>query len=228
MKKYILLGIPLILYGNSLLFYFRNIHSYMSSILEVLMNLSILLVCMIFLLKRTKLQNALDWLIGLSFSIYFCILYFNTIHFLFFLDDLHYSVETLKYISNSVNLVPIKGIIDVLRYNPSSLFQIAGNTIMLTPLAFAMLYFKWAKSNKQAIWYSFLCTIGIELIQFLQSILALVFNLGMGRSLDVDDVLLNTIGAVIGVGCYFIWVKIETFFSFKKKNFQVSIHDKRS
>jgi glycopeptide antibiotics resistance protein len=130
-----------------------------------------------------------------------------------FFGNAHYSLENLKYIGHSVNLVPIKGITDVLRYNPSALFQITGNAIMLTPFAFAMLYFKWAKSNKQAIWYSFLCTIGIELLQFLQSILASVFDIGRGRSSDVDDVILNTIGAVIGVGCYFLWVKTEKWFS---------------
>jgi glycopeptide antibiotics resistance protein len=31
----------------------------------------------------------------------------------------------------------------------------------------------------------------------------------MGRSSDIDDVILNTIGAVVGVGCYFLWVKIK-------------------
>lgn len=131
---------------------------------------------------------------------------------MFFLEDANYSLENLKYIAHTVNLVPIKGIVDVLRYNPYALFQIAGNVIMLTPLAFAMLYFKWAKSVKQAILYSFFCTMGIELVQFLQSILGSVFGIGLGRSSDIDDVILNTIGAIVGVGCYFLWRKIEKLF----------------
>jgi glycopeptide antibiotics resistance protein len=108
-----------------------------------------------------------------------------------------------------VNLIPIKGIIEVLHNNPSPLFQIAGNAFMLTPFAFALLYFQWAKSNKQSIWYSFLCTVLIEFVQFFQSILGSIFGIGMGRSSDIDDVILNTIGAVVGVGCYFLWVKIK-------------------
>lgn len=117
-----------------------------------------------------------------------------------------------------MNLLPIKGILDVLYNNPSPLFQIAGNAFMLTPFAFALLYFKWAKSNKQAIWYSFLCTVGIEFVQFLQSILVSMFEIGMGRSSDIDDVILNTIGAVVGVGCYFLWVKIKKLVTQKIKN----------
>lgn len=212
MKKYILLVFPLIFYGESLWFYFRDVHYYLPFILQIIVHLIIISVCMIFLLKLTILQNVFDWLIGICFSVYLCILYQNTIEFMFFLENAHYSLKSLRYIVNSVNIIPIKGIIDVLRYNPSASFQIFGNLIMLTPFAFAMLYFKWAKSIKQAIWYSFLCTFGIELVQLLQRILGLVFDIGIGRSFDIDDVILNTIGATIGVGCYLLWRKIEELF----------------
>lgn len=218
MKKYILLGVPLIFYGESLLLYFSNLHRYLPFILQVLLNIAIITGCMIFLLKRTKLQNVFDWIIGICFSVYFCILYHNTVQFLFFIDHVHYSLKNLKYIVHSVNLLPIKGILDVLHNNPSSLFQIIGNAFMLTPFAFALLYFKWARSNKQAIWYSFLCTVGIEFVQLLQSILGLIFEIGMGRSSDIDDVILNTIGAVVGVGCYFIWVKVNRIVTKRIKN----------
>lgn len=222
MKKYILLGVPLIFYGESLLVYFGNLYQYLFFILQVLVNIAIITGCMIFLLKRTRLQNVFDWIIGICFSVYFCILYHNTVQFLFFFDNVHYSLKNLKYIVHSVNLLPIKGILDVLHNNPSPLFQIAGNAFMLTPFAFALLYFKWAKSNKQAIWYSFLCTVGIEFIQFLQSILGSMFEIGMGRSSDIDDVILNTIGAVVGVGCYFLWVRIKKLGSKKIKNSRVT------
>jgi len=213
MKKYILLVFPLILYGERLWFYFRDVHFYLPLIFQVLLHLAIISICMIFLLKRTRLKNLFDWFIGICFSVYLCILYHNAVEFMFFLENAHYSLENIKYIVHSVNLVPIKGLIDVLHYNPSALFQINGNVIMLTPFAFAMLYFKWAKSIKQAIWYSFLFTIGIELVQLLQSILGSVFEIGIGRSSDIDDVTLNTIGATIGVGCYLLWRKIKKGFS---------------
>jgi glycopeptide antibiotics resistance protein len=222
MKKYILLGVPLMFYGEGLLFYFSNLHQYLFIILQVLLNIAIITGCMIFLLKRSRLQNVFDWIIGICFSVYFCILYHNTVQFLFFFDNVHYSLKNLKYIVHSVNLLPIKGILEVLHNNPSPLFQIVGNAFMLTPFAFALLYFKWAKCNKQAIWYSFLCTVGIEFVQFLQSILGSMFDIGMGRSSDIDDVILNTIGAVVGVVCYFLWVKIRKLVSHKIKNSDVT------
>lgn len=218
MKKYILLGVPVMFYGESLFFYFGNLHQYLFIILQVLLNIAINTGCMIFLLKRSRLQNVFDWIIGICFSVYFCILYHNTVQFFFFFDNVHYSIKNLKYIVHSVNLLPLKGILDVLHNNPSPLFQIAGNAFMLTPFAFALLYFKWAKSNKQAILYSFLCTVGIEFVQLLQSTLGSMFEIGMGRSSDIDDVILNTIGAIVGVGCYFLWLKIKKLVGQKMKN----------
>jgi glycopeptide antibiotics resistance protein len=221
MKKYILLVIPLIFYGSNLWFYLSYLNLFWA--FQTLLHIVIISSCMVFLLKRTRLQNVFDWFIGICFSAYFCILYDNTIEFMFFLEIAHYSLENLKYIVRSVNLVPIKGILDVIHYNPSALFQITGNIIMLTPFTFAMLYFRWAKSIKQAIWYSLFCTIGIELVQFFQSILSSLFGLGMGRSSDIDDVILNTIGAIIGVGCYFLWGKIEKLFNQTRKKSHVTI-----
>lgn len=221
MKKYILLGVPVIFYGESLLFYLRNFHLYLLFIPQVLLNIAIITACMFYLLKSTKLQNAFDCLIGICFSVYVCVLYHNTVEYLFFFDNVHFSLINLKFIVHYVNLIPIKGIFEVLHNNPSPLFQIAGNALMLTPFAFTLLYFKWANSNKQAIWYSFLCTVGI-FIQFLQSILSSIFEIGMGRSSDIDDVILNTIGSVGGVGCYFLWVKIKKIVSLKINNSNIT------
>ncbi|MDQ0232627.1 VanZ family protein [Metabacillus malikii] len=221
MTKYILLVFPLIFYGESLWFYYREGHVE-SLILEVLLHFAIISICMIFLLKRTRLQNVFDWFIGICFTVYFCILYQNTVEYTLYLENAHYSLENLSFIVHSVNLLPIKGMIDVIRYSPDALFQIIGNLIMLTPFAFAMLYFKWANSAKQTILYSFLCTTGIEIVQLVQSMLGTMFDIGMGRSTDIDDVILNTTGAAIGIGCYFLWRKIEQFFSGTKKKSYVA------
>ncbi|MGV3467431.1 MAG: VanZ family protein [Heyndrickxia sp.] len=205
--KYILLVIPFILFGNSILdyFHFRNL----SFAWQDVLNLAITESCMIFLLRKTTLHNIMDWIIGICFSVYFMILYSNTVYVRFILDHFQLSFENIRYLQHSVNLIPLKGIMDVIRYSPDSFYQIFGNLFMLTPLAFSMMYFMWTKNSMQAIWYCFLCTIGIEIIQFIQSFLQLTFNLGIGgRSTDIDDVILNTIGAAIGVIGYFIWCKV--------------------
>ncbi len=218
MIKYILLVFPLILYGGKI----YNWQNDLPINAQFLVHLSVISACLIFLLKRTRLQNVFDWLIGICFSIYFCVLYHNTVEFQFYMESVQYSTENLRYIVNSINIIPFKGMIDVFRYSPTASFQIIGNIIMLTPFAFAMLYFKWAKTIKQAIWYSFLCTLGIELIQLLQTISGLTFNIIIGRSFDIDDIILNTLGATIGVGCYLLWKKIEYLFQEIRKRFSVT------
>ncbi|WP_121662201.1 VanZ family protein [Metabacillus litoralis] len=199
------------------MFYFSDINLYLPIILQVAVNMIVAVVVLMLLLKPTKLKNIFDWFVGLCFSLYFCVLYHNTVGNLFFIEDIKYSLENIGYIFYSVNLIPIKGIIDVLRYNPSSLFQIIGNIIMLAPFAFVMLYFKWTSSYKKVIYYSFLCTTGIEFIQFIQNTLLLILNLGIGRSADIDDVILNTLGGFIGIICYVFWRKLEEFLNYRKK-----------
>lgn len=209
MVKYILLAIPF--------FYFKY-----SSLAQII-NLTVVLIFLIFLLRSTTLRNVFDWIIGICFTIYFCILFDKTVYFhSFIIDDYHYSVKYIKLLFHqNVNLIPIKGIIDELRYHSSALYQILGNTIMLTPMAFSMLYFKRAISYKKAIWYCFICTVGIEFVQLLQNLFHLFFIIGMSRSIDIDDVILNTIGAGIGMGCYYLWSKVEN--RFKKRDLSIPI-----
>lgn len=59
---------------------------------------------------------------------------------------------------------------------------------------------------------------------FLYNFIILLFiylmfcGIGMGRSSDIHDVILNTIGAVVGVGFYILWVKITKLVSQKIKS----------
>lgn len=207
MKKYGLLSIPLILFSWDLLSHFN---------FQIVLNMIIVWILLAILLKRTTLQNIFDWIIGSCFSIYFCFLYMKTIKISLFYSQLNHTTEEIKrMITLSVNLIPFKGIIDILQHNPSAFYQVFGNGIMLAPFTFAMLYFKWVISIRQAIWYSFLCTVAIEFIQFIQTCISVLFGLGEGRSADIDDVILNTISAVIGIVFYLLWCKIENRFSRK-------------
>lgn len=178
------------------------------------------MICLTILFKRTVLRNILDLFIAICFTIYFCILYSKTVELKgIAIGFSHsFSFENAKDILATVNLIPIKGIFEVITQNISNLnvlYQILGNTIMLAPFAFALLYFEWAKSYKQAIWYSLLYTVSIEFIQFILSIYYIIFEIGLRRSIDIDDVILNTIGAGIGIWCYHLLSIIERF---KKQN----------
>lgn len=219
MIKYLLLCVPVFFFSNGIIY-----HNF-----EVIINLTIVVISLFFLLKLTSFNNLYDWVIGVCFSIYYCVLYEKTIDLkgvllAFNKDYLYVSFENVHMAFNMVNLIPIKGVISVISNNISELnvlYQIIGNTLMLTPLAFAMLYFKWTKSYKKAFLISIICTLGIEFIQFLLNVYYIVFEIGMNRSVDIDDVFLNTIGAVIGIVFYDLWGKIKSFMKRKKPNIPI-------
>ncbi|KGP92307.1 hypothetical protein N780_01840 [Pontibacillus chungwhensis BH030062] len=205
MKKYLLLAVPIFLYGQGVLFYFQSNGSLFG---QSLVNLVMIIILLGLLLKQTRFHHVLDWIVGIAFVLYFCVLYHQTVEFEWYFSNIHYTPENFDYVFNSLNLLPFNGILEVLRNNPNAAFQISGNLIMLAPLAFSMLYFQWTASYKRVILYAFLCSAGIEVIQFLQNMISTVFSLGMGRSTDIDDIILNTVGAGIGIGVYHLWTMI--------------------
>lgn len=99
------------------------------------------------------------------------------------------------YLDSSVNLIPFKTIIGYTKDIFTSLldtstifFNLFGNIVCLMPLAlFIPMLFKKVNNTKRFL-ISILCvTLGIELIQFIT----------FTGSCDIDDVILNTLGAFI-------------------------------
>ena len=99
------------------------------------------------------------------------------------------------YLENSVNLVPFKTIIGYAKkiftslLSTSTIFlNLFGNIVCLMPLAlFIPMLFKKIDNTKKFL-ISILCvTLGIELIQFIT----------FTGSCDIDDIILNTLGAFI-------------------------------
>ncbi|MGG2025622.1 VanZ family protein [Gottfriedia sp. S16(2024)] len=110
------------------------------------------------------------------------------------------------------NFVPLKVVVDSIRYGSFSiaLKQVGGNIVLFMPLGFALrvLYPKIMKSK--TILVGFTVSLGIEIIQGTTGIF-LGYNY---RSCDIDDILLNTFGTVLGVLVF----SLSTKFSIKKKN----------
>jgi len=110
--------------------------------------------------------------------------------------NFNWTKENFKYyMSNSINLIPFKTIIGYTKSIFTSLintknifFNLFGNVVCLMPLAFFIpLLFKKINNTKRFV-LSILCiTISIELIQFIT----------FTGSCDIDDVILNTLGAII-------------------------------
>lgn len=99
----------------------------------------------------------------------------------------------------SVNLVPVRTIIGIIRDNPRMIgWQIFGNVILFMPLGFLLpvlstRFRRFALTAATALSVS----VSIELVQ-----LAMLLMLIARRSVDVDDVILNVTGACVG---YLIW-----------------------
>ena len=89
------------------------------------------------------------------------------------------------------------------------IINILGNIILLAPLAFIMpIISKKFRSLKSVVILCFCTSCFIEFLQFLS------LFIGNLRSIDIDDVILNTLGAFIGFGAF----KVLSRFSFFKNN----------
>lgn len=131
------------------------------------------------------------------FLIYFLILFY----FLFFSEKMGrtYSERTYHY-----NLIPFHEISRFITYYKvlgmeAVLLNIVGNIVAFMPIGiFFPMYSKRCRKFFYTAFYSLEMSLLVELLQ-------LVFKVG---SFDVDDILLNTLGGILGYVVYVACVKI--------------------
>ena len=98
--------------------------------------------------------------------------------------------------SSSSNFIPFK---EIMRYKPfSNLFikNVIGNVLLFLPYGYFVGKYFAGKSKKLSFFLVLLASISIECTQLL-----------IGRVFDVDDILLNIIGGIIGYLLYLILEK---------------------
>lgn len=132
------------------------------------------------------------------------------------------TIEEFKEMYITVNLLPlvntIKDIIkDVTTENETWFFikfwltNLLGNIILLSPLAVLVpILSKKFRSLKSVVILCFCTSCFIEFLQYVS------LFVGNSRSVDIDDVILNTLGAFIGFGIF----KILSRFSFFNKSIE--------
>jgi glycopeptide antibiotics resistance protein len=107
------------------------------------------------------------------------------------------SIEALRVTTANapiINLIPFGSIIETIRYT-GSYGQIIGNIAMFVPFGFLLPCINnTISSYKSILKISFIASLCIELIQLLGS---LIYKASF-RFADIDDIILNTLGAVIG------------------------------
>lgn len=105
-----------------------------------------------------------------------------------------------------VNLVPFRTIRNYVKYSGflHTMINIFGNIIIFVPFGILLAeIFPKTRNILKILGITFATSFFVEFIQFF-----------IGRSVDIDDLILNLLGSVIG---YFIWKKILRF-KFEKKN----------
>lgn len=96
------------------------------------------------------------------------------------------------------NFIPFK---EIFRYDIGSrLFvkNIIGNVLLFLPYGYFVSYYLKNKKILPTTFLTLLISITIEIVQ-----------LNIGRTFDIDDIILNTIGGILGYGIYIIMDKIK-------------------
>lgn len=111
--------------------------------------------------------------------------------------------EIWKYANGINNFIPFKSIIDILSNDNLSIMikmkQIIWNIVLFVPMWF-FIPLLWISKNQlnKALLIGIISTLSIELTQFLISLL-----LGFSYKItDIDDILLNILGFIIGFFLY--------------------------
>lgn len=118
-------------------------------------------------------------------------------------DNLKMEVLKVFSISNVIQLKPFRSISAF--WESGNYLQIGGNILLLLPLPI-FLYFLLKKNNaKRILIISFIFSLGIEIIQLC---ICLCTHFA-SRVFDIDDILLNCIGVVLGYGFCCILKKLQ-------------------
>ncbi len=132
------------------------------------------------------------------FAAYICVL----VYFLFFAEKLGRVHSTRTY---SYNLTPLKEIKRFIRYHQvlgakAVILNLAGNVAAFIPFELFIIPVSGHKFRfVEALVLTFDVSLSVELIQLFTKV----------GSLDVDDLILNTIGGIIGISLYYLWKMIE-------------------
>lgn len=118
---------------------------------------------------------------------------------------------TLSNIEPTANLIPVLNTIKDISTIPVNMksfmikfwiVNIFGNLFLLAPLAIiAPMIFKKFRNIEATVILCLLVSVSIEFLQYLS------LFCGNHRSVDIDDIILNTLGSIMGFGIYNLLVK---------------------
>ncbi len=212
MKRWILLFPVLLFFTGVGIIEQYNWHQWF----DLIINLSMVTLLFFWLLKKEN--NEGKWGSVLE-GVFLCYLIFVHIMVTWLYIDQYFTRFQFNISLHQINLIPFKtlGNVYAITELPRVYWkQFIGNLLLLTPLGYFVLRLRIVKGAWEALIFVFLFTVGIECIQFIKSIF-----ISGGRSTDIDDVLLNTLGGLLGIAAYYIIQKLRSFQKEKQQSVQI-------
>lgn len=159
--------------------------------------LNVVIIFILLLRKYTVQKNVYEAVISFGFLIYLLKL-IDIVLFpiVFDFPDSQYSF--------TMEIIPLKSAIDSLQYIgvKALLRQVGGNILLFVPLGFfTAIRFKKIKSTKMVTFLSFSISVLIEVLQGVINII----TKNNSRAVDITDVLMNTIGGILGYAIFLIF-----------------------
>ena len=112
-------------------------------------------------------------------------------------------VTTTDFESYSNNFIPFK---EIMRYKLTSVLfyrNVVGNILLFLPFGFLITDMIHDKTNRLNIFIS-------TFIVFMTSLSIEVIQMHIGRSFDIDDIMLNMVGGIVG---YFLYVGLDAIYN---------------
>ncbi len=127
--------------------------------------------------------------------------------FIVYLLVLFQLVTSQDLIGGGTNLTPFKEIFRYELMSSSFIKQVLGNIVLFVPLGYFVSYYCKIKG-----------IVGITIVSLLSSVTIEIVQHFIGRSVDIDDVILNVVGGIIGFLLYKLFKSInEKLPNFMKK-----------
>lgn len=133
---------------------------------------------------------------------------FYNLLFIIYILLLYYLLLSTENASSGMNFIPFK---EITRYSIGStqfFYNVIGNIVLFIPFGYFVSDYLKAKKTHHILIVSVLISLTAELIQY-----------KIGRAFDIDDIILNVLGAILGFMCYISIKAIKNHLpSFLKNN----------
>lgn len=181
--------------------------------LDLIVNVGIILALAVWLTRKSTVNNVIEQFISFGLVLYMFVLH----RFVTYIYIPYYFTQ--EYIGNPyvnlerINLIPFKTIFNDLFGTvvaPVTVMQTFGNLFLLLPLAFSLLALQIVTKKRMVAMIVFFTTLFIETFQLVEnlSVSGYLYSEGGGRAVDIDDLILNTLGGIIGIFLFTFYKKV--------------------